>query len=75
MQTRKQKMIFYTGLRARKNGKHTVKQFLKVARKVYSPATCQAMKRSYNKSKYGLVCPSKNNVNGWIQFMGAELDS
>ena len=70
MQTRK--MIFYTGRGARKNGKHTVKQFLKVARKVYSPAACRRMKRSHNKTQYGLVCPSKNNVNGWVQFMGAE---
>jgi hypothetical protein len=72
MQTRKNKVIFYTGVGARKNFKHTSKQFRKITRKVYSKKECRQMKERYKKYGMGHICPPQQNTNGWVKLVGAE---
>ena len=68
MNTRKNKVICYTGINAKKSGKHSIKNFRKITRKLYSKAQCKGMKRS----GYGTECPKNTNNNGWVKFFGAE---
>ena len=63
MNTRKNKVICYTGINAKKSGKHSMKNFRKITRKLYSKAQCKGMKPE---------CPKNTNNNGWVKFFGAE---
>lgn len=66
------KVICYTGIGARKNAKHTVKNFRKIVKKQYSRSDCKRLEN--NKKKYGFKaeCPKKQNINGWVKFFGAD---
>ena len=66
MNTRK-KIICYTGIAAKKSGKHSVKNFRKITRKIYTKRMCNDMKRGGLKE-----CPKNTNVNGWVKYFGAE---
>ena len=61
--TRKNKVIYYTGIKSRKNGKHSIKNFKKITN---SNSSCKEMKN---------YCPKPNNIKGWIKFYGAEYTS
>ena len=67
--TRKNRVICYTGINSRKNGKHSIKNFRKITRKLYSKSKCKSIKK---KSGSGDECPKNTNNNGWIDFFGAE---
>jgi hypothetical protein len=69
--TRKNKIICYTGIGARKNAKHTVKNFRKIVRKQYSRSECKKMKNIKKKYGVGSECPKKENIHDWINFFGA----
>ena len=71
MNTRKNRIICYTGVNARKNFKHTPKNFKNITRKVYTKKECAKMKKKYKKYKVGVVCPKRNDTNAWVKFMGA----
>jgi len=66
--TKKNKIICYTGMNARKNGKHTPKNYGNITRKLYPNSRCKRME-NYPKGKR---CPKRNNINGWVDFFGAE---
>ena len=68
--TRKNMVVCYTGINSRKNGKHSMNNFRKITRKLYSKSKCKAMKRN-NSEK----CPKNANNKGWINFFGAEYIS
>ena len=70
MNTTRKKVICYTGIGAKKNAKHTLKNFKKIVRKQYSKAECKTMANK----KYGFTfkCPKKENINGWVNFFGAK---
>jgi hypothetical protein len=70
--TRKNKIICYTGIAARKNAKHTRKNFGKITRKLYPTAKCKRMKNYKNKYGSGSECPKNGNINGWVNYFGAE---
>ena len=55
-------------MNARKNGKHTPKNYGNITRKLYPNSRCRKMK-NYPK---GQKCPKRNNINGWVDFFGAE---
>ena len=55
-------------MHARKNGKHTPKNYGNITRKLYPNSRCRKMK-NYPK---GQRCPKRNNINGWVDFFGAE---
>ena len=55
-------------MNARKNGKHTPKNYGNITRKSYPNSRCRKMK-NYPK---GERCPKRNNINGWVDFFGAE---
>jgi hypothetical protein len=59
------KVICYTGIAAKKNGKHTNKKFMKIARKIFTKSRCKTIKK-----RYGSECPK--NLNGWVKYFGAE---
>lgn len=69
MVTRKNKVICYTGIHSRKNGKHTIKNFRKITRKLYPSSECKDMKRRKKNLGFGSECPK--TTNGWINFFGA----
>jgi hypothetical protein len=74
MKTRK--IICYTGILSRKNGKHSIRTFKKLTRKLYSNSRCKKMKKLqkiYPKTKE--ICPKRNNINSWVDFFGAEYTS
>ena len=64
--------ICYTGVGARKNHKHTVKQFRKVARKAFTRKECRRMRRKQKLFSDTKVCPPMRNTAGWVKLMGAE---
>jgi hypothetical protein len=64
--------ICYTGIGARKNFKHTVKQFRKVARKAFTRKECRRMRRKQKLFSDTKVCPPLRNTAGWVKLMGAE---
>jgi hypothetical protein len=70
--TRKQKkLIFYTGIGARKNGLHTVNQFMKATQSKNIKRVCKTYKKfGTGKNSH---CPKAKNVNGWIKWLGAEV--
>jgi len=76
MNTRKNKIICYTGIISRKNGKHSVKTFKKLTRKLYSNTRCKEMKKwqKMNPSTRE-ICPKRKNIKAWINFLGAEYTS
>jgi hypothetical protein len=69
------KVICYTGIGARKNAKHTRKNFGKIVKNQYSRSECKRLEN--NKKKYGFKreCPKKGNLNGWVNFFGADYTS
>lgn len=69
------KVICYTGIGARKNAKHTRKNFGKITRKLYPKAVCKRMKNYKKKYGPGSECPKRENINGWVNFFGAEYIS
>jgi hypothetical protein len=69
------KILCYTGIGARKNGKHSIKNFRKITRKLYSRAKCNSMKKNKKKYGYGSECPKNTNNNGWVNFFGADYMS
>ena len=71
MKTRKN-TICYTGIGARKNAKHTAKQFRKVARKAFTRKECRRMRQKQKLYSDTKVCPPLRNTAGWIKLMGAE---
>lgn len=73
--TRKNKVICYTGINARKNGKHSIKSFRNITRKAYSKSRCKDMKRDKQELGFGSECPKNTNNNGWINYFGAEYTS
>ena len=73
--TRKNKIICYTGIGAKKNAKHTVKNFRKIIRKQYSSTECKKMKNIKKKYGVGPECPKKENIHAWINFFGARYTS
>ena len=70
--TRKSKVICYTGINSIKNGKHSMKNFRRITRKLYSKSKCKGMKRFKKESGFGEECPKNTNNNAWIDFFGAE---
>jgi hypothetical protein len=54
------KVICYTGIGSRKNGKHTAKNIKKIAKRNLKN-TCKITKN----------CPKNNNIKGWVKYMGA----
>jgi hypothetical protein len=70
-QTKKNKIICYTGMNARKNGKHTPKNYGNITRKMYPNSRCKKMKNYPD----GKKCPKRNNTNAWVEFLGAEYTS
>lgn len=60
-------------MNARKNGKHTPKNYRNITRKMYPNSRCKKMK-NYQKinPKTKEICPKRNNINGWVDFFGAE---
>ena len=71
MHTRKN-TIFYTGIGARKNSKHTAKQFRQVVRKAFTRKACRQMRLSRKTYSNAKVCPPLRNTQGWMKLMGAE---
>ena len=63
--------ICYTGIGARKNYKHTAKQFRKVARKAFTRKECRRMRQKQKVYSDAKVCPPIRNTNGWLKLMGA----
>jgi hypothetical protein len=59
--TARRKIICYTGINAKKNGKHSVRNFKRVTRKSYAKQMCKTMK-----------CPKRNNIKRWVTLFGAE---
>jgi len=66
--TRKNKIICYTGIGSRKNGKHNAKKYMKIVKKEYPKRVCNTMKLSSKKSNR---CPKYTNLNGWVKYFGA----
>ena len=73
--TRKKKVICYTGIKGRKNGKHTVKNFIKITKQNTSKSNCNRMKKFKKKFGYGSECPKNGNMDGWMKFYGAEYET
>lgn len=73
--TRKNKVICYTGVGAKKNGKHNVKSFRKITRKLYPKSECMRMKKFKKSFGTGKECPKYTNTNGWVKFFGAKYTS
>ena len=69
------KIICYTGIGARKNAKHTVKNFRKIVKKQYSRSECKRLENLKKKYGFKAECPKKKNINGWVNFFGAEYTS
>jgi hypothetical protein len=69
------KVICYTGIGARKNAKHTRKNFGKIIKKQYSRAECKRLKNLKKEYGFKRECPKKGNINGWIDFFGAGYTS
>jgi hypothetical protein len=67
------KVICYTGIGAKKNAKHNVKNFRKITRKLYPKAECKRMKNYKKKYGFGSECPK--NINGWVDYFGADYTS
>jgi len=65
--TRKNKIICYTGIGSRKNAKHSANTFRKITRKVFSKSRCNGIKE-----RHGSECPKNGNINGWVNYFGAE---
>jgi len=65
--TRKNKIICYTGIAAKKNAKHSSNNFRKITRKVFSKSRCREIKK-----RKGSECPKNGNINGWVNYFGAE---
>ena len=59
--TRKNKIICYTGIDSKKNGKHSIEEYRKITRKI-----CKKFK------KVGMKCPKDIDDNGWIKYFGAK---
>lgn len=55
-------------MNARKNGKHTPKNYGNITRKLYPNSKCKRMENYPKWQK----CPERNNINGWVDFFGAE---
>ena len=70
--TRKNKIICYTGIAARKNAKHSSNNFRKITRKVFSKSRCKEIKNYKKKYGSGSECPKNGNINGWVNYFGAE---
>jgi len=76
--TRKNKIICYTGIDSKKNGKHSIEEFRKITRKRYPKSKCQSTKKKIRKlfskkKNYKLFeCPEDTDDNGWIKYFGAE---
>ena len=68
-------MICYTGIGARKNGKHSISNFRRVTRKLYSKSKCKGMKKNKKELGFGSECPENTNNKGWVDFFGAEYTS
>ncbi len=58
-------------MNARKNGKHTSKNYGNITRKLYPNSRCKKMKNYPG----GQKCPERNNINAWVDFFGAEYTS
>jgi hypothetical protein len=71
MRRTRKNVICYTGIDSRKNGKHSITNFRKITRKLYSKSKCKEMKKFGYKSE----CPKNKNINGWVNFFGAEYTS
>ena len=65
MNNTRKKIICYTGIAAKKSGKHSVKNFRKITRKIFTKPICKNIKK-----RYGSECPK--NLNGWVKYFGAE---
>lgn len=75
MNNTRKKIICYTGIGARKNAKHTLKNFRKIVKKQYSRAECKRMANLKKKYGFKSECPKKGDTNGWIDFFGAGYTS
>ena len=74
----KNKIICYTGIDSKKNGKHSIEEFRKITRKLFPKSKCEFTKKKIrklvsNKKDYKLFeCPEDTDDNGWIKYFGAE---
>jgi hypothetical protein len=70
MRHTRKKIICYTGINSRKNGKHSVKNFKKLTKKLYPKSKCKEMnewKKTNPNTKE--ICPK--NTKAWVKFLGA----
>lgn len=66
------KLVCYTGIKSRKNGKHSVNAFRRITRKLYPKTRCNEIRKRRKLTGFGVECPKNKNTNGWIDYFGAE---
>jgi len=66
------KILCYTGIGARKNRRHTIKNVTRIAKKIFTKSRCKSMKARKKNLGFGSECPKNTNDKGWLNFVGAE---